>query len=134
MRFQTNKLFTIGIMGLLSLMLTACGQYWDLSKIVAKNFAYEIQNPVQPPASRLKMHLPANPKSQETRVGWVGHSTVLINFSGTTVLTDPNFSRRIKIARRLVDLPLEPEDKMNPPRSKLRGIKDLYKKFSFVAS
>jgi len=58
------------------------------------------------------MHLPANPKSQETRVGWVGHSTVLINFSGTTVLTAPNFSRRIKIARRLVDLPLEPEDKI----------------------
>ncbi|MCX5913806.1 MAG: MBL fold metallo-hydrolase, partial [Deltaproteobacteria bacterium] len=59
------------------------------------------------------MHLPANPKSQETRVDWVGHSTVLINFSGTTVLTDPNFSRRIKIARRLVDLPLEPEDIKN---------------------
>jgi L-ascorbate metabolism protein UlaG (beta-lactamase superfamily) len=103
----------MGIMGLLGLMLTACGRYWDLSKIVAKNFAYEIQNPVQPPASRLEMPLPENPKSHEIFAGWVGHSTVLINLSGTTVLTDPNFSRRIKIARRVVGLPIEPEDIKN---------------------
>ena len=113
MHFRIKRLLIIGIMGLLGLMLTACGRYWDLSKIVAKNFAYEIQNPVQLPASKLKMSLLGNPESQELSAGWVGHSTVLINFSGTTVLTDPNFSRRIKIARRVVDLPLEPEDIKN---------------------
>jgi L-ascorbate metabolism protein UlaG (beta-lactamase superfamily) len=110
MRFRIKRLLIIGIMGLLGLMLTACGRYWDLSKIAAKNIAYEIQNPVQAPASKLKMPLPGNAKSQEIFAGWVGHSTVLINFSGTTVLTDPNFSRRIKIARRVVDLPVEPEE------------------------
>ena len=110
MGFPVKKLLAIGIMGGLGLMLTACGRYWDLSKIVVKKFAYEIQNPVQPPASRLKMPLPGNPKGQEIIAGWVGHSTVLINLSGTTVLTDPNFSRRVKILRRVVDLPLKPED------------------------
>jgi len=46
MGFPVIKLLTIGIMGVLGLMLTACGRYWDLSKIVVKKFAYEIQNPV----------------------------------------------------------------------------------------
>lgn len=91
-------------------MLTGCGRYWDLSKIVAKNFAYEIQNPVQPPPSKLKMPHPGKPGDGEIFAGWVGHSTVLINFSGTAVLTDPNFSRRIKILRRAVALPVEPEE------------------------
>jgi L-ascorbate metabolism protein UlaG (beta-lactamase superfamily) len=110
MRFLIKKSLIIAMAGLLGLMLTACGRYWDLSKIVAKNFAYEIQNPVQPPAAKLKMPLPGNPGNQGIFAGWVGHSTVLINFSGTTLLTDPNFSRRIKILRRAVDIPLEPEE------------------------
>ena len=40
----------------------------------------------------------------------MGHSTVLLSFYGTFILTDPNFSNRIKIARRVVELPIEPEE------------------------
>jgi hypothetical protein len=84
---------------------------------------YSILGPVQNRSEKIRLrnskpgsssslnagkNLPGNPRSQEIIAGWVGHSTVLINLSGTTVLTDPNFSRRIKILRRIVDLPLEP--------------------------
>jgi L-ascorbate metabolism protein UlaG (beta-lactamase superfamily) len=89
-------------------MLTAgCGQQIDLLKIVAKNISYEIRNPVQPPALKMKVFPRDNPG---IHVGWVGHSTVLLSFYGTLILTDPNFSHRIVIARRAVDLPIKPEE------------------------
>ncbi len=50
---------------------------------------------------------------------WLGHATVLLNFVGTTILTDPVFSDRIGVRilglttlgpQRLVNPPLQPED------------------------
>ena len=51
-------------------------------------------------------------------LAWLGHSTVLINFFGTWILTDPVFSERCGIhvgpvtlgPRRLIEAPLQPED------------------------
>ncbi len=78
-----------------------------MAKIVAKNVSYEIRHSVQPPAAKLKVFSRDNPG---IHAGWVGHSTVLLSFYGTQILTDPNFSNRIKIARRVVGLPIEPEE------------------------
>ncbi len=92
-------------------MLTAgCSRQIDLARIVGKNVSYEIRHSVQPPAAKLKVFPRGNPG---IHAGWVGHSTVLLSFYGTQILTDPNFSNRIKIARRVVGLPIEPEETKN---------------------
>lgn len=53
---------------------------------------------------------------QRVTVSWIGHATVLINFYGTTILTDPMFSRRMAPPeifgtnygiRRIMRLPLD---------------------------
>jgi len=58
------------------------------------------------------------PNDQIT-MAWIGHSTVLVNFFGTWILTDPVFSERVGIRplglftvgpRRLVDIPLKMEE------------------------
>lgn len=95
------------IMTMASLLLSGCGRYWDLAKIVAKNIAYEVSHPIQPPKTQLKIPPRANPG---IHVGWVGHSTFLISFLGTFILTDPNFAERLLIARRVVGLPIQPEE------------------------
>ena len=94
-------------MTLLGVMLPGCGQQLDLIKIVGKNFAYEISHPIKPPAAKLNLFPKGNPG---THVGWIGHSTILMSFAGFFILTDPNFSNRIKIARRVAGLPIEPEE------------------------
>jgi len=95
------------LMGMLGMLVTGCSRNLDLAKIVAKNVSYEIRHPVQPPAAKLKGFPRGNPG---IHAGWVGHSTILLSFYGTQILMDPNFSNRIKIARRVVGLPLEPEE------------------------
>jgi len=95
------------IVGFLGMLVGGCDRQMDLAKIVAKNIAYEIHHPVQPPAAKLGGFPRGNPG---IHAGWVGHSTVLLSFCGTQILTDPNFSSRIKIARRVVGLPIEPEE------------------------
>ena len=94
-------------MGMLGVLAAGCTRQIDLAKIVAKNIAYEFRNPVQDPASKLKFFPKGNPG---IHMGWVGHSTVLLSFYGTLILTDPNFASRIVIARRVVGLPIEPEE------------------------
>lgn len=89
------------------LLLPGCGQQLDLLKIVGKNFAYEISHPIKPPTAKLNLFPRGNPG---IHVGWVGHSTVLLSFNGTYILTDPNFTNRVVIARRAVGLPIEPEE------------------------
>ncbi|MDT3695603.1 MAG: MBL fold metallo-hydrolase [Ignavibacterium sp.] len=37
-------------------------------------------------------------KEDEINIAWIGHSTVLINFFGTTILTDPVFYERIGVS------------------------------------
>jgi len=94
-------------LGLSGLFLPGCGRQLDLLKIVGKNFVYEIRHPVQAPAAKLNPFPRGNPR---THVGWIGHSTILMSFAGFSILTDPNFSNRIKIARRVVGLPIEAEE------------------------
>lgn len=106
-----KKLLFFSFLEVVFTMLTGCGRYWDLAKIVGYNFAYEIQHPVHPPTARLKS--PEDLSNHKVWAGWIGHSTVLLSISGTLVLTDPNFSSRIKIARRVVALPIEPEEIRN---------------------
>jgi L-ascorbate metabolism protein UlaG (beta-lactamase superfamily) len=105
-----KKPLLFAIMGIFAFMFTGCSRYWDLAKIAGHNFLYEMQHPVQPPAARLKSLSPENLKSDQIYAAWIGHSTVLLSLSGTLILTDPNFSPRIKIARRIVGLPIEPEE------------------------
>jgi len=108
-----KKLFFFVIMGIFAFMVAGCGRYWDLARIAGSNFRYEIRNPVQPPAAKLKVPSSESLRGDQVYAGWIGHSTVLLSLSGTFVLTDPNFSSRIKIARRLVGLPVEPEEIQN---------------------
>lgn len=57
-------------------------------------------------------------KNDRLTLAWLGHSTVLINFYGTWILTDPVFSDRVGIRvgpatvgpRRLVHPPLTPQE------------------------
>jgi len=90
-----------------TIFVNGCGRNLDLLKIVGKNIAYESWHPLLPPGSKLKAFPRDNPG---IHVGWVGHSTVLLSFYGTLILTDPNFSHRIVIARRVVDLPIKPDE------------------------
>lgn len=87
--------------------ITGCQRYWDLAKIVAKNIVYEITHPIQPAPFKIKIPPRENPG---IHISWVGHSTFFISFYGTYLLTDPNFAERILIARRIVALPLRPEE------------------------
>ncbi|HMN17014.1 MAG TPA: MBL fold metallo-hydrolase [Ignavibacteriaceae bacterium] len=41
---------------------------------------------------------PSSWKSDEINIAWIGHSTVLINFFGTIILTDPVFFERIGVS------------------------------------
>jgi L-ascorbate metabolism protein UlaG (beta-lactamase superfamily) len=95
------------ILAMLGTMISGCSRQIDLSKIVLKNIAYELRFPIQPPASNLKIFPRDNPG---IHVGWVGHSTVFLSFYGTLILTEPNFAHRVSIARRMVDLPIKPEE------------------------
>src|SRR6185312_14084094 len=54
-------------------------------------------------------------KNDELTMAWIGHATVLINFYGTWIITDPVFTERCGIKplgvtigpRRLVECPLD---------------------------
>ncbi len=87
--------------------LSGCGRNYDLFKIVAKNFAYEIKNPIHPPAAKLTIPPRSNPG---IHASYVGHSTIFLSLYGTYILTDPNFSHRIKISRRVVESPILPKE------------------------
>ena len=112
MAYKLKIYFSRGliIMAIAGLMLPGCSQQLDLLKIVGKSFSYEVRHSVKPPAAKLKIFPPDNPG---IHAGWVGHSTVLLSFYGTQILFDPNFSSRIKIARRAVELPIQPEEIMD---------------------
>lgn len=47
---------------------------------------------------------PSRWRNDRLTVAWLGHATVLLNFYGTTVLTDPVLERRIGLGRGLVKL------------------------------
>ena len=94
-------------MGMLGVLAAGCSQQRDLLKILGKNLVYEISHPVKSPAAKLNIFPRENPG---IHAGWVGHSTLLMSFGGMYILTDPNFTNRVVIARRAVGLPLEPEE------------------------
>ena len=95
---------------MLGTMVSGCSRNLDLVKIVAKNISYEIGHPIQPPAAKLQIPTHDNPGDSAVNVGWVGHSTIFLSFYGTFILTDPNFANRVAIARRVVGLPIKPEE------------------------
>jgi len=98
-------------MAVLGTLMSGCSGSWDLTKIFFRNIAYEISHPMQPPATKMKIPHRSNPGNPSgLYVGWVGHSTVLLSFHGSLILTDPSFTNRVTIARRVVSLPLEPEE------------------------
>ena len=113
MRSLLRKFFIVAMMGVFAIMVTGCSRYWDLAKIVGRNLVYELQNPVRSPAAKMNLPSSGNPENPQIYAGWIGHSTVFLSFAGTQVLTDPNFSSQVKIARRIVGLPIEPEEIKN---------------------
>lgn len=68
--------------------LTTAGFLFLTEKIQAK----------APPVYSTDKPDPANWKNNEINIAWIGHSTVLINFFGTIILTDPVFYERIGVS------------------------------------
>ncbi len=97
----------ITFMLMLGILGAGCTRQVDLAKIAARNITYQMTHSVQPAPARLEVPARNNPG---IHAGWIGHSSVLVSFSGANLLIDPNFSRRIKIARRVVDVPIKPEE------------------------
>jgi L-ascorbate metabolism protein UlaG (beta-lactamase superfamily) len=65
--------------------------------LLAASFAFigeKIYPKQQPVTPGLKPN-PSNWKSDEINIAWIGHATVLINFYGTIILTDPVFYERV---------------------------------------
>lgn len=65
--------------------------------IPLRGLIHEIAHPISP--ARLKPDIDAM-TDDRLSVAWVGHATVLINFFGTWILTDPALSNRIGITTR----------------------------------
>jgi L-ascorbate metabolism protein UlaG (beta-lactamase superfamily) len=65
-----------------------------------------------------QQHQPRLWLKDEVTASWLGHATVLINFFGATILTDPVLGKRIGVnlgklklgARRITEFPLQPEE------------------------
>lgn len=57
-------------------------------------FIGESKRPIVPPHLRPE---PSQWRSDRITAAWIGHSTVLLNFFGVTILTDPVFSSRVGI-------------------------------------
>ena len=52
----------------------------------------------QPPSLPNFKPDPSSWKSDEINIAWIGHATVLINFYGTTILTDPVLFERVGVS------------------------------------
>ena len=71
-----------------NISLTTAGFLFINEKIHAK----------EPPSFSLFKPEPTKWKNDEINIAWIGHSTVLINFFGTTILTDPVLFERIGVS------------------------------------
>ena len=90
-------------------------QWYHLSRKwaprIVRGFIREMKTPMAPPAYR-PAPLYWNPNT--ITASWLGHASVLINFYGLNLITDPVLSRRIGISvgratlgyKRLIDSPL----------------------------
>ncbi len=92
---------------ILGTLISGCSGGIDLGRIATKNITYEISHPMQPPAVNLDVPPRSNPG---IHAGWVGHSTVFLSFYGTRILTDPVFTNWLATNRRVVGLPIKPEE------------------------
>lgn len=81
--------------------------YRPMMKMLALNLERELTHPIQPPPQTLGLPLGSD---DEITLGWVGHSTWIIEFHGTILITDPMFSKRAMIPRRMVAPALKPAD------------------------
>ena len=59
-----------------------------------REWTVERRRPIAPAFAK---PTPGRWSNEEVTVAWLGHSTVLINFFGLIIITDPVFSRRIGI-------------------------------------
>lgn len=74
-----------------------------------REWTVERRRPTVPPAFRPD---PFSWSDRDVTTAWLGHSTVLINFFGVTIITDPVFSERIGI--RVPFLTLGPKRLIGP--------------------
>ncbi len=80
--------------------------------------AYACGAPWRRPQAAPVRPAPATWSSEDLTIAWVGHATVLIDFAGTRILTDPAFFARIGVQiggmtvgpTRVVQAALAPED------------------------
>jgi L-ascorbate metabolism protein UlaG (beta-lactamase superfamily) len=74
--------------------MIAKGKYWQVTKEYLSG-GQEHRKPESPlPVALLTNEDFHNPPSQELRLIWLGHSTILIEFEGKRYLLDPVFSQR----------------------------------------
>lgn len=85
-------------------VLSGCQRALTITRITFRNLAYQLAHPVRAPEAKPDFH---RLNKEAIQVSWLGHATTLINFYGTIILTDPNFSPRVGIARRLVAPPVK---------------------------
>ena len=72
--------------------LTA-GAFLFFPFVTGKVKAHTISNPVKAPFKPE----PSSWKDDEINVSWIGHATMLINFYGTIIITDPVLYERIGV-------------------------------------
>ena len=95
------------MVAMLAPLLSGCQPYFTITRITFRNISYQLNHPIQPAPSRPEV----NPiDTGGIKVSWIGHATMLINFYGTLILTDPNFSHRVGMARRIVEPALKPSE------------------------
>ncbi|KAB2952375.1 hypothetical protein F9B85_09480 [Heliorestis acidaminivorans] len=100
----------IGI--ILFILLAAVALFFILPKYrptaayLALNLGREFTDKVKKPPKLLTVPMG---KDNEVTLGWVGHSTWLVEMLGTRLITDPIFSKRAVFPKRLVAPAVQPE-------------------------
>ncbi len=87
---MTRRDFLAGLAGgaTLAILGGGCNQYaWDVSKAEIANRDKTLKSYGKPDTARWS--------NDDLTVTWIGHSTVLINYCGATILTDPILTQRI---------------------------------------
>lgn len=103
--------FLMTVFILLLLSLVAAYVFLDTFRLYLKmawnSLKWEWEHPVAEPTKKIEV-----PPLDEHRfeIHWLGHSSWLIDFFGVRILTDPVFSNRLAIFRRLVEPPVSSEE------------------------
>ncbi|WP_170291628.1 MBL fold metallo-hydrolase [Heliobacterium mobile] len=92
---------------LIAAFLLVVPDYPPTLRMLALNLSYELVHPMAPAPRKLQLPLGGE---DEISFGWVGHSTWIIEFQGFRFITDPIFSNRAFIPRRLVAPSIHPHE------------------------